>query len=46
MGRRKIAIDSIKKIDPRTSTEPLVLNAFREEIEAAGGPISVATEEE
>ena len=46
MGRRKIAIDSIKKIDPRTSTEPLVLNAFREEIEAAGGPISVAIEEE
>ena len=46
MGRRQIAIDSIKKIDPRTSTEPLVLNAFREEIEAAGGPIPVATEEE
>ena len=38
--RMAINIESINEIDPRTSKEPLVLNAFREQIELAGGPIS------
>ena len=43
--RRAIKIDSVKEIDPRTSTEPRILHAFREEIELAGGTIG-STEEE
>ena len=44
--RRTIIIDSVSEIDPRTSSEPMVLNAFREKIAAAGGPIAPAAEEE
>ena len=44
--RRAISIDSIKEIDPRTSTEPKVLHTFREEIELAGGTITQSAEEE
>ena len=44
--RRAISIDSIKEIDPRTSTEPKVLHTFREEIELAGGTITQSVEEE
>ena len=43
--RRHINIQSITKIDPRTSKEPTVINAFREQIELAGGPISTSEEE-
>ena len=43
--RRKIDIQSIKEIDPRTSSEPTVINAFRDEIEAAGGLIQSDEEE-
>ena len=44
--RRAINIDSIKEIDPRTSTEPRILHAFREQIELAGGTIAPTSEEE
>ena len=44
--RRSITIGSINEIDPRTSSEPKILHAFREEIELAGGPLSTAAEEE
>ena len=44
--RRSIIIESINEIDPRTSLEPKILHAFREEIELAGGPLSTAAEEE
>ena len=44
--RRTISIESVSKIDPRTSSEARVLNAFREQIAAAGGPIAPASEEE
>ena len=44
-NRRTIEIDSIKKIDPRTSNEPMVINAFRDQIEASGGPIKPQEEE-
>lgn len=44
--RRAITIESINEIDPRTSSEPKILHAFREEIELAGGPLSTAAEEE
>ena len=44
--RRTIKIDSVEEIDPRTSTEPRILHAFREEIELAGGTIAPAKEEE
>ena len=44
-NRRAIQIDSVKEIDPRTSTEPMVINAFRDQIEAAGGPIAPTEEE-
>ena len=44
--RRSITIESINEIDPRTSSEPKILHAFREEIELAGGPLSTAAEEE
>ena len=45
-NRRKITIDSVSEIDPRTSSEPMVLNASREKIAAAGGRIAPAAEEE
>ena len=45
-SRRKISIESISEIDPRTSSEPMVLHAFRDQIAAAGGPIAPAAEEE
>ena len=45
-NRRSINIDSVSQIDPRTSTEPRVLDAFREEIAAAGGRIAPVSEEE
>ena len=38
--RRAINIQSITEIDPRISKEPLVINAFREQIKLAGGPIT------
>ena len=44
--RRSLTIESINEIDPRTSSEPKILHAFREEIELAGGPLSTAAEEE
>ena len=44
--RRSITIESINEIDPRISSEPKILHAFREEIELAGGPLSAAAEEE
>tara|TARA_B100000683_G_scaffold61829_2_gene60185 strand:- start:2986 stop:3282 length:297 start_codon:yes stop_codon:yes gene_type:complete len=44
--RRKINIDSVGEIDPRTSTEPVVLHTFRDEIAAKGGPIAPTEEEE
>ena len=43
--RRSISIESISEIDPRTSTEPRVTNAFRDEIAAAGGLIAPVSEE-
>jgi len=43
--RRKIELSSVAEIDPRTSKEPHVLNHFREQITAQGGPIQVAEEE-
>ena len=44
--RRKINIDSVGEIDPRTSTEPVILHTFRDEIAAKGGPIAPKAEEE
>ena len=44
-NRRTIEIDSIKKIDPRTSNEPMVINTFRDQIEASGGTIKTQEEE-
>ena len=44
--RRKINIESVGEIDPRTSTEPTIMHVFREEIAAKGGPIGPVTEEE
>ena len=44
--RRTIKIDTVKEIDPRTSNEPRILHAFREEIELAGGTIAPDAEEE
>ena len=44
--RRAIKIDSVEEIDPRTSTEPRILHAFREESELAGGTIAPVKEEE
>lgn len=43
--RRSITIQSINEIDPRTSTEPRILHAFREQIAAQGGLIAVSEEE-
>ena len=45
-NRRSIKIDSVSEIDPRTSAEPRVLDAFRDQIEAAGGKIAPKAEEE
>ena len=45
-NRRTINIESVSEIDPRTSSEPMVLNAFRDQIAAAGGPIAPVAEEE
>ena len=45
-NRRAIKIESVSEIDPRTSSEPMVLNAFRDQIAAAGGPIAPVVEEE
>ena len=45
INRRQINIDDIKKIDPRTSTEPRVIDTFRDEIDAAGGLIATKEEE-
>tara|TARA_B100001094_G_scaffold330942_1_gene397601 strand:- start:970 stop:1242 length:273 start_codon:yes stop_codon:yes gene_type:complete len=45
-NRRAITIVSVSQIDPRTSTEPRILDAFREEIAAAGGTIAPVSEEE
>ena len=45
-NRRAIKIESVSEIDPRTSSEPMVLNAFRDQIAAAGGPITLVAEEE
>ncbi|RJV00167.1 MAG: hypothetical protein DWC10_00525 [Candidatus Poseidoniales archaeon] len=44
--RRSVNVDSIAEIDPRTSTEPTILNHFREQIAAQGGPIAPSAEEE
>ena len=44
--RRTIAIADVSEIDPRTSTEPHVLHAFREQIAAQGGLITAVREEE
>jgi len=44
--RRSIDIKSVGEIDPRTSSEPSVLHHFRDQIEAAGGPIASVAEEE
>jgi len=43
-NRRSITINSVSEIDPRTSTEARVLDAFREQIAAAGGTIAQAEE--
>ena len=45
-NRRAIKIESVSEIDPRTSSEPMVLNAFRDQIAAAGGPIAPGADEE
>jgi ribosomal protein L20A (L18A) len=45
-NRRAIDITSVEEIDPRTSTEPRVTDHFREQIAAAGGPLSSSNEEE
>ena len=44
-NRRSIIINSVSEIDPRTSTEARVLDAFRDQITAAGGTIAPAEEE-
>jgi ribosomal protein L20A (L18A) len=43
-NRRSITITSVSEIGPRTSTEARVLDAFREQIAAAGGTIAQAEE--
>ena len=45
-NRRSIDIASVEEIDPRISTDPRITDHFREEIAAAGGPISPPQEEE
>jgi ribosomal protein L20A (L18A) len=43
-NRRSIIINSVSEIDPRTSTEARVLDAFRDQITTAGGTIAQAEE--
>lgn len=43
LSRRAIHIDGVDQIDPRTSSNPNVINTFRDEIEAAG-PITSSEE--
>ena len=43
LSRRAIHIDGVDQIDPRTSSDPNVINTFRDEIEAAG-PITSSEE--
>ena len=45
-NRRAITIESVSELDPRTSTEPRILDAFRDQIAAAGGKIASVAEEE
>ena len=45
-NRRSITIESVSEIDPRTSSEPRILDAFRDQIAAAGGKIASVAEEE
>lgn len=45
-NRRSIDIQSVSEIDPRISTEPRVMDFFREQIAAAGGQIAAVSEEE
>ncbi|MDC0556514.1 50S ribosomal protein L18Ae [Candidatus Poseidoniaceae archaeon] len=45
-NRRAITIESISEIDPRTSSEPRILDAFRDQIAASGGKIAPVAEEE
>ena len=45
-NRHSIDITSVEEIDPRISTDPRITSHFREEIAAAGGPISPPQEEE
>ena len=45
-NRRAITIESVSEIDHRTSTEPRILDAFRDQIAAAGGKIASVAEEE
>ena len=45
-NRRSIEIKSVSEIDPRTSTEPRIMDHFREDIAAAGGSIATVAEEE
>ena len=45
-NRRSITIESVSEIDPRTSSEPRILDAFRDQIAAAGGKIATVVEEE
>ena len=45
-NRRSIEIKSVSEIDPRTSTEPRIMDHFREDIAAAGGAIAAVDEEE
>ena len=45
-NRRAITIESVSEIDPRTSTEPRILDAFRDQIAAAGGTTAPVAEEE
>ena len=45
-NRRSIDIQSVSEIDPRISTEPRIMDHFREQIAAAGGQIAAVSEEE
>ena len=45
-NRRAIDITSVEEIDPRISKEPRVTDHFREEIAAAGGPLSSESKKE
>ena len=46
INRRKINIDSVAEIDPRTSKDSQIIHHFREHIANAGGPIQAVSEEE